>query len=157
MCARTCASNGHKAVLDPLGLELQAFVNSLTWMWEPELWSSACKIVKQFQLLSNLSSYPGLILIRSCAQWHTPCREGEARAERQLSEVIKRQGEVVQDSSSVACLVYVKPWAPSPAPQKFGVVALSCIPSIWEEQFKVRLQINSPRVLGEREGKWWEE
>lgn len=86
-----------------------------------------------------------------------PCREGEAIAEPQLSEA-KRQGEVAQDSSSVACLVYTKPWAPSPAPQKFGVVALSCIPSIWEEEpFKGRLHINSPRVWGERGGKWWEE
>lgn len=37
-----------------------------------------CKIIKQFQLLSWLSSYQGLILIRSCAQWHAPCREREA-------------------------------------------------------------------------------
>lgn len=90
--------------------------------------------------MSHLSSYQGLILIRSYALGIPPAERG-SRAKPQLSEVIKRQGEVVKDSSSVACHVYTTSWTP-PAQQRYGMAALSRILSIWEEkQLKGHLEV----------------
>lgn len=51
-CVFTLTSGFQKRALDPLDLELQTFVNSLTWVLETKLWSSESASVLNYQAIS---------------------------------------------------------------------------------------------------------
>lgn len=117
-----------------------------------------CKIIKQFQLLSWLSSYQGLILIRFCAQWHAPCRDREAELSHSWVKSPRGRERLLRTLGclGLCCL---------PCIHK-ALGSFSNITKIWCHGTQLYHQHlgggtawRSPleRVWGERGGKWWKE